>query len=94
MGFPAFTLQHFRPYLKAYENCSSWHGLGKQGRSMLRPYKRVTIHYRAYRAEETEVPAAAKTGDISAWAKERKDLTTTGSNWVPLASLRRRTASS
>jgi hypothetical protein len=35
---------------------------------------------RAYRAEETEVPAASKTGDISAAAKERKDLTTTGSN--------------
>jgi len=26
------------------------------------------------------VPAASKTGDISASAKERKDLTTTGSN--------------
>jgi hypothetical protein len=28
---------------------------------------------RAYRADEIEVPAAAKTGDISASAKERKD---------------------
>jgi len=33
----------------------------------------------AYRAEETDVPAAAKTGDISDSAKERKDWTTTGS---------------
>ncbi len=47
-----------------------------------------------YRADETDVPAAAKTGDISASAKERKDWTTTGSNCVPLASLSRRTASS
>src|SRR5258708_10571587 len=46
------------------------------------------------RADETDVPAAAKTGDISASAKERKDWTTTGSNCVPLASLSRRTASS
>src|SRR5260370_35467728 len=47
-----------------------------------------------YRAEETEVPAAANTVDISASAKERKVRTTTGSNWVPLASMSRRTASS
>src|SRR6267143_2655818 len=47
----------------------------------------------AYRAEETDVPAAAKTGDISDSAKERKDWTTTGSNCVPLASVSRRTAS-
>src|SRR5258708_23929309 len=47
-----------------------------------------------YRADETDVPAAAKTGDISASARERKDTTPTGSNWVPLASLSRRTASS
>jgi len=35
---------------------------------------------RTYKAEETDVPAAAKTVDISAWAKERKDWTTMGSN--------------
>jgi hypothetical protein len=36
--------------------------------------------YLGYNAEETEVPAAAKTVDISASAKERKVRTTTGSN--------------
>src|ERR1700704_4603792 len=46
-----------------------------------------------YRADETEGPAGGKTGAISASAKERKDWTTTGSNWAPLASLSRRTAS-
>jgi hypothetical protein len=34
----------------------------------------------SYRADETEVPAAAKTGDISSSAKERKVRTTRGSN--------------
>jgi hypothetical protein len=29
--------------------------------------------YRNYRAEDTDVPAAAKTVSISAWAKDRKD---------------------
>jgi hypothetical protein len=33
-----------------------------------------------YKAEETDVPAAAKTVDISACAKERKVWTTRGSN--------------
>jgi len=53
-----------------------------------------TSAWRLYKAEETDVPAAAKTGDISASAKERNDWTMTASNCVPLASLRRRTASS
>ena len=34
----------------------------------------------AYRADETDVPAAAKTRDISDFVKERKDWTTVGSN--------------
>lgn len=37
-----------------------------------------------YRAEETEVPAAAKTVAISAGAKDRKHCTTILSNCVPL----------
>ena len=45
------------------------------------------------RAEATEVPAAAKTMDISSPAKERKHFTTTGSNCVPLDSESRRMAS-
>jgi len=44
--------------------------------------------------DETEVPAAAKTGDIFCFRKGEEGLTTRGSNWVPLASLSRRTASS
>ena len=47
-----------------------------------------------YRADSTEVPAAAKTMGISAWAKERKQFTTTGSNCVPLDSVSLRMASS
>jgi hypothetical protein len=38
----------------------------------------------SYKAEETDVPAAAKTVSISACANDRKDCTTTGSNCVPL----------
>ena len=49
---------------------------------------------KTYRAEETEVPAAAKTVAISACAKEMKHCTTAVSNCVPLDSMRRRTASS
>jgi hypothetical protein len=37
-----------------------------------------------YKAEETDVPAAAKTVAISASAKDKKHCTTTGSNCVPL----------
>src|SRR5882757_6575352 len=48
----------------------------------------------SYSADDTEVPAAANTPAISVCAKERKHCTTTGSNWVPLATMRRRTASS
>src|SRR5215470_20180524 len=47
-----------------------------------------------YKAELTEVPAAAKTVDISSCAKERKHCTTRGSNCVPLDSMSRRMASS
>jgi hypothetical protein len=39
---------------------------------------------RSYKAEETDVPAAAKTVSISASANDRKDCTTIGSNCVPL----------
>ena len=55
------------------------------------PYARLE---KTYRAEETEVPAAAKTVAISACAKEMKHCTTAESNCGPLDSIRRRTASS
>src|SRR5271154_1462022 len=47
-----------------------------------------------YRAEPTDVPAAANTMAISVCANDKKHCTTTGSNCVPLDSTSRRMASS
>ncbi len=59
----------------------SFYSFGAFGGGRLQPdFFAPVAMYCAYRANETDVPAAAKTGDISASAKERKDWTTTGSN--------------
>lgn len=56
--------------------------------------RRGDLAAKIYNAVDTEVPAAANTVAISASANDRKHPTTAGSNCDPLASVRRRTASS
>src|SRR5260221_8836514 len=67
----------------------SSNSFGAFGGGRLQPYFFAPVAKDcAYRADETDVPAAAETGDIFASAEERKEWRKKGANLVQLVSFR------